>query len=478
MFRNSIPPVRPYNPPTFEDIFETDHNFEKDPFSAKKPQRISLNLSQKFKQNQEQKNIFEFSNDFSMPNEMDRNSDSSEATKYFSALTRLRKKQHQMLFGDQGKGQKVKEKVKKYGTSETTSESEETKLKQQKKEEEALEKQRKKSEYIKALQAKMKIKKLNSYKQSNAIEGKKTSSMKKNLKKTQGSDFPQHNYQTNFQYEEKERRKVTRKKANVKSNQSKQKVQKNYVSKKEKEKGSDNFQQRIDSEEIKTTEKSTTRYIQETTTALPTTTMIQTTPKKAIKIRQEDIILTDFLHGDEIENEIENDIVNDVHTNDKDTEFSESVCARLRVPCRFVTEHPCCLLPQEIGLVARARAMDGSADLRWRFMESSADRRSDGPQGRMISGFGTSSSRGRTSSFSVKPVRNGIRYNHSVSKNGVLVPRYHYDGGPQLTKSILHQCWRLSYLDCRKEQDHPCCALKTSKRADHLANSAIDKWLQ
>ena len=32
---------------------------------------------------------------------------------------------------------------------------------------------------------------------------------------------------------------------------------------------------------------------------------------------------------------------------------------------RFVTEHPCCKLPQRIELVGRPRAMDGSADLRF-----------------------------------------------------------------------------------------------------------------
>ena len=33
--------------------------------------------------------------------------------------------------------------------------------------------------------------------------------------------------------------------------------------------------------------------------------------------------------------------------------FTKAMCAKLRVPCRFVTEHPCCKLPQDIGLLAR-----------------------------------------------------------------------------------------------------------------------------
>ena len=33
--------------------------------------------------------------------------------------------------------------------------------------------------------------------------------------------------------------------------------------------------------------------------------------------------------------------------------FTKVMCDKLRVPCRFVTEHPCCKLPQDIGLLAR-----------------------------------------------------------------------------------------------------------------------------
>jgi len=136
--------------------------------------------------------------------------------------------------------------------------------------------------------------------------------------------------------------------------------------------------------------------------------------------------------------------------------------------------------------------MDGSADLRWRFMESrpskvvAGQRRPsdtnggprDGPQGRMITGFGGQTGFKRPSSFSVKESANNILYNHSVSKGKVLVPRYHYDGGPQLTKTILQQCWRLNYLNCRLEPDHPCCALKTNHLVDSLSTNMLDKWLR
>ena len=33
--------------------------------------------------------------------------------------------------------------------------------------------------------------------------------------------------------------------------------------------------------------------------------------------------------------------------------FSKAMCASLRVPCRFVTEHPCCKMPQDIGMLGR-----------------------------------------------------------------------------------------------------------------------------
>ena len=46
--------------------------------------------------------------------------------------------------------------------------------------------------------------------------------------------------------------------------------------------------------------------------------------------------------------------------------YDKQVCASLRVPCRFVNDHPCCRFEMPLDLVARARALDGSADLKWR----------------------------------------------------------------------------------------------------------------
>ena len=54
----------------------------------------------------------------------------------------------------------------------------------------------------------------------------------------------------------------------------------------------------------------------------------------------------------------------------EDTPSTEALCEKLRVPCRYVMEHPWCKSPQRIELVGHARGMDGSPDLRWRFLEN------------------------------------------------------------------------------------------------------------
>ena len=46
--------------------------------------------------------------------------------------------------------------------------------------------------------------------------------------------------------------------------------------------------------------------------------------------------------------------------------YNKDLCATLRVPCRFVNDHPCCNYEMPMDLVARSRALDGSADLKWR----------------------------------------------------------------------------------------------------------------
>ena len=46
--------------------------------------------------------------------------------------------------------------------------------------------------------------------------------------------------------------------------------------------------------------------------------------------------------------------------------FSAVVCRTLHFPCRFVSDHPCCQHRTPLNMAARARAMDGSPDLKWR----------------------------------------------------------------------------------------------------------------
>ena len=60
--------------------------------------------------------------------------------------------------------------------------------------------------------------------------------------------------------------------------------------------------------------------------------------------------------------------------------YDRELCADLRVPCRFVNDHPCCKFEMPLDLVARARSMDGSADLKWRSRGLGGPR--TGPQGR------------------------------------------------------------------------------------------------
>ena len=61
------------------------------------------------------------------------------------------------------------------------------------------------------------------------------------------------------------------------------------------------------------------------------------------------------------------------------------------------------------------------------------------------------------------------------------MPRYYYNGGPDTTTTILGQCWRLYYLDCTAEREHPCCALAAEKQVREtrggLSASLLDKWL-
>jgi hypothetical protein len=78
------------------------------------------------------------------------------------------------------------------------------------------------------------------------------------------------------------------------------------------------------------------------------------------------------------------------------------------------------------------------------------------------------------------------------SKSSVSIPQYHYDGGPEVTSTILGVCWRLLDLKCppigNEHQPepvvpgswpkvHPCCKLNRKPGHDTTGDSRISKWL-
>jgi len=179
-----------------------------------------------------------------------------------------------------------------------------------------------------------------------------------------------------------------------------------------------------------------------------------------------------WLDVDETENETENMLSEVAGKRKEPSMFTEEMCDKLRVPCRFVTEHPCCSLPQDIDMMGRPRAMDGSADLKWRYYQSRGGRRGGTRPGSSTRGSGEA----RMLSGFQAGYNNKIPYNSWKSPTDIRVPRYFYDGGPDLTSTILSQCWRLTYLNCRRDRQHPCCELRD--RSDHQANNLLDKWLR
>jgi hypothetical protein len=167
--------------------------------------------------------------------------------------------------------------------------------------------------------------------------------------------------------------------------------------------------------------------------------------------------------------------------------YDRGLCATLLVPCRFVNDHPCCRFEMPLDLVARARALDGSADLRWRPQSLGEPR--NGPQGRSL----FNNLLGKPTKTPV--INRNIRYNHANSKLKVRIPKYHYDGGPEMTSTIVGLCWRLHYLRCPAvpifkngghwidtktlKQVHPCCQLlsKPSGSMSSPVESRLSRWL-
>ena len=182
-----------------------------------------------------------------------------------------------------------------------------------------------------------------------------------------------------------------------------------------------------------------------------------------------------------------------------DQGYDRDLCASLRVPCRFVNDHPCCQFEMPMDLVARARSLDGSADIKWRPVSLGGPRSS---QGRSL--FKSI----MTPTLPPSIVNKEIKYNFAKNKKKVQIPKYHYDGGPEMTSTIVGLCWRLHYLRCPNKSNyfennifvvdkntndnwiesrhlkkiHPCCQLVNKPLGGKSNNSPyydnrIAKWL-
>ena len=166
-----------------------------------------------------------------------------------------------------------------------------------------------------------------------------------------------------------------------------------------------------------------------------------------------------------------------------DRGYDRDLCASLRVPCRFVNDHPCCQYEMPLDLVARARALDGSADLKWRPKSLGGPRTSNGRS--LFSAF-------TTPTLPPSLINKDIKYNFAKSKKKVQIPKYHYDGGPEMTSTIVGLCWRLHYLKCPSnitfsegqwidsrnlKKIHPCCQLVNKPVHNSPVQSRLAKWL-
>ncbi len=149
---------------------------------------------------------------------------------------------------------------------------------------------------------------------------------------------------------------------------------------------------------------------------------------------------------------IEEDDFNDI------LEFSESSCSKLKFPCRFVSDHPCCTFEMPLDLVARARGMDGSADLKWRRRQ-----------------------RLRNTSRARSLFHAPVKYTFARSKAAVAAPRYFFaSANSNSLFTVLSNCWRMVYdVHCRETEKvaHPCCRIASKPNEKTVAQNAIARWL-
>jgi len=569
IFRNSIPPPRPYNPPSFEEIFEKDPSSDDIDVMSSTQHKINLSLDPLKKFGIHQKQMNQLSN-FGGFTEVDRNSDMSDFSKQ---LDIIKHRNHEMLFGNkytttpaprnyirkvtrkpmttttarttQNFSNKFVQRTKKY-PNQNKSDSGSKKKESSYKEKLSYRTRKKPKRVLKLKTTKFPSQAKEEDQPFNVMSLKTTFSPLK-LKKKEDITKPKAErkqydikqrfkeklkftgtkYQTIFKPKvprktlKSAKKEVDVKKDNsneyekkIKDQMKKKLAEKKLKLAKEMLKRSKQraYQKKLEMmKNAKLSEVSGLNFLDKSE---ETVIHKQITPKQkhknliatkldSLRASQKQQLLKKLQEQETDENEIENDItpmspVAKHKLDGKKKPFSRELCAKLRVPCRFVTEHPCCKMPQDIHMVARARAMDGSADLRWRFHEQRPSQQlpqtalnvdgepRNGPQGRMISGLfdKPSYSRPHHTSFSIKS-SNRIPYNHAWSKNVVTVPRYHLNGGPEETSRILSQCWRLTYLSCRtrKDMSHPCCSLTNKTRSQKKMQNALppsnrlDRWL-
>jgi hypothetical protein len=149
--------------------------------------------------------------------------------------------------------------------------------------------------------------------------------------------------------------------------------------------------------------------------------------------------------------------------------FSSEMCYALRVPCRFVSDHPCCEYLTPLEMAARSRAMDGSADLKWRGatrLHGSEEQKE-------------SSAMARSLRLPQSAMPNLISYTSADNETSVQTPTYHYSKSPEAIYTILGQCWRLHYLRCGSADTagHPCCQLVSNPGPMTPADNALTRWL-
>ena len=99
--------------------------------------------------------------------------------------------------------------------------------------------------------------------------------------------------------------------------------------------------------------------------------------------------------------------------------FSAVVCRTLHFPCRFVSDHPCCQHRTPLNMAARARAMDGSPDLKWRGARR-MNKAEEDDQGAQPGGTDDGGGEGGLGRLGAVPVPSFISYTSTDTKAKLL----------------------------------------------------------